>query len=156
MENTSITSVTPATSGGVIKPRLSLVEMLYHARPGQSPTAVETRIYRWLATNEQPYIRQLLIGGCWTFLEYGWVKEPGVLHVKNEEGFKYQTFPTEQQRLEVESRILLLGVVTEDRVEPFTMVHPGFSQRVDVPEDKRYALRCVTGTAQTTVTVLSR
>lgn len=149
----------PLLTSAPLRARLSLVEMVYYARPGQNPLTLETRNYRWQATDEQPYVRQLLIDHAWTAIDPGWVKEPGVLHVKNEEG-KYTTYPTEEQRLETESKIIELGVVhkqgTDVAIIPFALVYPGFSQRVDVLMWKHYALRCPTGKAQAIVTVLSR
>jgi hypothetical protein len=133
------------------------VEHLYHARPNQPPssavTALTTTAQRYLYSEDQPYLRQLLVGPEWERLDTGWVKAPGLIHLRNEEE-PAPTTPTGEPLPGAEPKVVELGVLVNGSYRPVALVHPLFSQRVDPPPDQVYGLRCPTGRAQVTLTVL--
>src|SRR6185312_8298003 len=85
--------------------RLGLVCTVYHQQPGNEPISAESRFSRWLESEEQPYLRKLVIGEEWTLLDCGWLEDVGMLLLRNEEG-KFQVQPTEAERAEVMSRVV--------------------------------------------------
>lgn len=142
-----------------LHPRLTLVEHLYYARPGQpaatATTVLTTTVHRPTLVDEQPYARQLLLGTEWTRLDHGWVRDPGVLHLRNEEdpppgsgggGANADEPP----------KVVELGVLVNGGYVAFALVHPLFSQRVEPPPGRVYAARCPGGSAQVTLTLLAR
>jgi hypothetical protein len=80
------------TSASPKQPRLVVVETVYHAAAGASPTSVTHKFRRVLTTDEQPCERVARCTNEWQPIELGWIKgtECGMLHVVNESGAMMQ------------------------------------------------------------------
>lgn len=84
---------------------------------------VDNRYYRMLNSNDQLYMRKLTAGTKPVFLDFGWVKEPRVLVVTNEEGKHVQKQPVVSE-LEPKVLELLSGETVFARLRPGeTMVY---------------------------------
>lgn len=67
------------------RPRIAVVEYVYHQLPGKQPSAAESRFGADLASDEQPYVRNIKdgIGDSWTNLDCGWVEHASMLVLTN-------------------------------------------------------------------------
>jgi len=92
-----------------LKARLVVVETVYCQSPGEQPVAVESRFGRALNSQEQPYRRVIKVGESWQPLDHGWVEEASMLVISNEEGKYLQVVPTEEQRKELETKVVELA-----------------------------------------------
>ena len=64
--------------------RLTIVENIYHQNPGENPFQISDTYEQCLETeDEQPYQRTYKIGPELTDLDCGWLKECGLVHIKN-------------------------------------------------------------------------
>lgn len=66
--------------------RVTVVQHVYHYRPGKQAVSKSHRFCRTLKSgDEQAYSRELTVAEEWTQLDLGWVKEASVLVLSNEE-----------------------------------------------------------------------
>ncbi len=77
--------------------RVTIAGTLYHQIAGQNPTSVSLRCTTHLLTDEQVYSRSPSkgIGPKWELLKFGWIENPSVLIVKNEEEVDRKKDPEE-------------------------------------------------------------
>jgi len=88
--------------------RLTVVETVYYQAYEESPVSIESKYERILQTvQEQVYIRRLTATQEWELLEYGWVEDPGLVHIQNLEGKGPSDLP-EQERAALSDTLLLL------------------------------------------------
>lgn len=72
-------------AGPTGKARVVVVENVYHQASTGEIVLTEGRFSRLLKSDEQPYgPRRLTLGGTWTPLDVGWVKEVGFVILRNE------------------------------------------------------------------------
>lgn len=90
----------------ILKSRLTVVESLYHQSFGEEPVRVDSRFSRELESDEQPYSRRLKATEGWQPLDCGWVKDPGMVCVTNEEGKHFQVNPTKEEKEALARKVL--------------------------------------------------
>ena len=123
--------------------KLIVVEQVYH-QPFDAPAiVVETRTSRNLTTCEQVYERRLVATEKWAELELGWIKNPGLIVVKNQPLSFFQKIPTEAEKQEAAKKILLLQYRGDSRG---WLIHPGESMRaVPGPGDAVIVIKSLCG-----------
>lgn len=151
---------TPTTKP-VLKSRLIVVESVYHQHFGAEPESFDSRYSRWLDVVEQVYKRELTITEDWQLLDHGWIKNASLLLVSNIEGKALLRNPTEQERSDLKSHVVELGVAIagpegEARyIRSFSYIPPGESTRLCNPlplNDLR--LRCSSGSARCQILIV--
>lgn len=93
----------------VLRDRLTVVGSVYHQSPTEEADGFEAQFSRWLETCDQPYRRHTAAGEAWQPLDCGWLKEVGMLVVRNDEGRFQQTVLDESEKAEVSGKVLELG-----------------------------------------------
>lgn len=166
---------TSAPRPRVTTSRVVVVETVYHHQHGGGATPIESRYSRPLATDEQLYSRQMKVGGEWVSLDGSWLREASLVVVRNEryflgpDGEILQTFPTTEQTVEADSRVVevvCVGSRSRDRdmfsapvaadpgsVPPW-LVFPGESMRATPSDVSSIRLRCRSGVARVVVNVV--
>lgn len=147
-------------------PFLTVVETVVHAVPSGEPTEVACRYEVQLRTREQVYRREMTVDVGWRSLDLGWVGDRvSIVHLSNREGERYDVTPTEEQRADVEDRVIEIGVaVTEvgkdatqwdpptSVIMPLMAIPPRESMRFrPVGAFDRLRVRCRRGSARVTV-----
>jgi hypothetical protein len=115
----------PSTRG-----RLNVIEAVHHAAADGQVLTAETRFLRILESDDQPYMRRAKCGSTWEQLDTGWIEGmPSMVVLRNDEGH-FNIQPTKEQRDEVNSRIIEVGV-GDQTIHPFAYVRPGQSIRLE-------------------------
>lgn len=131
---------------------MGVVESVYHQGAGEEPTAVESRFFRLLQTDEDPYLRRTKVGEDWKAVSCDWVDRPSVLTLSNEEGRGLQVQPTPEQAAATAAKVILVGVEVEgvgvSLVLPFARIEPGESCRFCPADVGRLRLRSLSGEAR--------
>jgi hypothetical protein len=141
---------------------ITVTETVYHQVAGEQPTAESNQFSRRLETSEQPYVRKIRVGEAWQPLDLGWVEQPGMVWLVNDEGRHFQTNPTPEERAAIEAKVIevvtkvvnagpIAGILAEDSFS--WEVAPGESFRGKPTDAKRVWLRCRSGTARATLRV---
>lgn len=139
------------------RPRLTVVEVVYHAIPGEDTTSLECRFGRFLGTAEQRYQRRLAVGADWQPLDCGWLDAgAGMLSLKNDEGKFTQVYPTDRSLSEAAVRVVEIGLVVGDSVHAFAVVRPRESARFEPSFLPALKIRCRSGSARCTLTAFPR
>lgn len=89
-----------------IKNRITVVETIYHQEFGENPVMVASRYSRELESYDQPYERKLVATPTWEPLETGWIKECGLMIIKNREECSRMVIPTEEEKEELAKKML--------------------------------------------------
>lgn len=138
----------------VIQDRVTVVETVYHAPAGRSPTPIESRFERKLETDEQLYQRYMKVGEKWTPLDCGWLGENvGMLLIHNEEGLNLFTIPTEEELAAINARVVELSY---NRTGEGWLVLPRESMRACPSSTKGLFMRCRSGEANITVSLIPK
>lgn len=137
-------------------PRLTVVESVYFESPGHQPILVPTQTARTLASDEQPYQRQLLIGETWTRLDTGWIQEASLLVLTNDEGRPERGPSVDAGALagrvvELVCRNTIIG--DGESIEPEWLLPPGESFRGTPARPGAIYLRCRQGAVRCTLTL---
>ena len=130
---------------------LTVVETVYHQPAGEEPTAVSVQFVRPLETQEQPYVRKIKVGEQWQPLDLGWVEQPGMILLVNDEGKFTQVNPTDEERAEAESKVIAVGNDSGS-----WLVYPGSCFRGEAAPFSDVAVRCKSGVARATIHVYPR
>jgi hypothetical protein len=124
---------------------------------------VDSRFSRRLETSEQPYQRLHHKGGAvateqWKQLDFGWLKEnTGMISITNDEGTFYEVNPTEEEREDVEKRVIEVGYQSLNDIQDFVwFVPPGEDFRGSPSHPSRLWIRCQHGEARFTLTVFPK
>lgn len=124
--------------------------------------------------NEAPYERNLRVTQEWQQLDVGWFrdypdKQPEEMLLINEEGSLLQRIPTEEEKAEIASRIVEVGVATGELLDTKVLLHasntasifqkvaiikPGRSLRYSPQEIGRVWLRCRKGVARVSLILI--
>lgn len=145
---------------GKMKPRLVIVENVYHQTPGQGPQSFVSRYTRWLDSDEQTYTRKTKAGPEWKALELGWVESCCQLTVTNLHPCPTEMVLTEEQTGDVESHLLFVGILREETathpqrktmwskashmtVLEFAKIYPGESCRFEPVAGVKYVIRAL-------------
>jgi hypothetical protein len=138
------------------KPRITIVQMIYHQLPDSNPVTMDQRFTRTLETLEQQYVRHTTIsqGPNWTDLDTGWFKnECSHLILKNNEGRNWSKIPTQSQKDEVASRILDISF---DGINAVLEVRPGEATSFFPIDLSKIKLRSRNGNAKISIIVLPK
>lgn len=153
------------------KCRIAVVEYVYHQQPDVQPTVTESRFSRWLESQEQPYLRRLTLDQTWRELDFGWLKQSGMLVLKNEEG-RFHVQPTKDEREDMAARIIEVALFLPGEkndgsrtmhdtplrkaIGPliFAIVRPGESLRFEPHDVGCLRIRTMHGSARCSIMVL--
>lgn len=105
------------------RPRFVIQERIYWQVDGQTSELAGKPYSRWLKSDDQPYKRSLPVGSEeWTPVETGWVKEIGLLVLRNQDeketitvslnGVLCWLFPNESMRLVPKTGVILQAIAT--------------------------------------------
>lgn len=139
--------------------RLTVVENIYFQNPNEQPTVLENSFGCWIDAIEQPYLRRTKIGESWEQLEAGWLakEKVGMLVIRNDEGKFPTTYPTDQERKIVESRVIEVfyrgGSPPVLTPSACFIIPPGESIRVQPVNLANLSIRCRSGEARYTLAV---
>jgi len=141
-----------------VKARITVVETIAHVGMDlgfTSPTGVEARWWRPVASAEQVYQRRLMAGPSWQPLDSGWIEQVGMVVVENVEGHGLQVIPTPEEKAAIAARVVELGLMgDEGDCRDFACVLPGEHLRLQPTQPVH--LRCRAGEARVVVTVYPR
>lgn len=130
--------------------RLTVTGVTYHQAPGEQPTSWETQ---WVCTTHpegQPYQRRCKATEEWQPLDLGWSEEVSLLAIRNEEG-KFWVNPTEQERAEMEAKVIELAVMAGGQLVTMGLVRPGRSGQIEPSNLGSWRIRCLSGYARYTL-----
>lgn len=99
--------------------RIVVIEQIHCTSGKNMPAAVESRFYRFLESDDEPYIRLVnLVDSSAVELNYAWVNTPSMVHFKNVGktditlsvcGGKWKIRPGESMRGEPMDRVFVSG-----------------------------------------------
>ena len=132
----------------VLKPRLTVIETVYHQEPGSDPTSFTSSFPVLLESGEQPCIRKLKVGEVPHSLDT-WLKTVSELVIRNDESTYRNTpgRPSETERANVAKRIIEVSSAGQI----IAYVRPGRSCRFEPACFGLLQLRCQQGEAKVTV-----
>lgn len=131
--------------------RVAVVETVYFQAHGEQPLPpIESRYYRWLNSEEQPYNRNLKLTETWTRLDMGWLGDAGLLVIHNVPE-RLQTQPTDKERLAMANKVIEL---TYDTANPEWVILPGESLRAHPTRAKDLFIRCRSGECRAYINVI--
>jgi len=131
--------------------KITVTETIYHQVVGEGPTSYPTTFFRVLNfTAEQVWTREQKVGKDWTMIDLGWLKDKPVslMVIRNEEGFKNVTLPTEDMKPNSTTPILELGVGNTEAQPVRMSIYPGESQRITPQPGFNWFVRCSNGPAK--------
>ena len=153
----SETSETPKPE---LKPRITVVETLYHQGVlGEIPTTVTSQFSRELESDEQPYQRRCKVGEDPQPLDMGWIEGVGEIHIQNEEGRFLQIQPTPEEQANIAKKKLRLGLDVGIRsrvIRGLFEIAPGEAIRLPILNHKEWLIYSPSGTIRFTITVFPR
>lgn len=95
---------------GRMPPRLVVIGHYYHQNPPGQPRDVEVRFSRALKSEDQPILgRRFTVGEEWQKLDFGWIKEPGLIVIENLEGRFTQKIPFPEEEAAAALKVLEIG-----------------------------------------------
>lgn len=139
-----------------LRNHVTVVEYVcFHAYDGQ-PIQQETKFFKKIASDEEPYKRKIRIGEDWEPLDCGWVKEAGVLVLANEEGKYLQANPTEDEQAALDAKIVEVSFLPDPPPNNCWEVPPGEAMRGFPGNLKSLYVHCQSGVARCIVFVVPR
>lgn len=100
----------PKLIQGRIPGKITVVESFYHHREGMQPKGTEARYTRWLKSDAPMVVDELIgsdrVGGMWVQIQFGRIREVGMVYIENLEGTDYNKVPSEEERQATERRAL--------------------------------------------------
>ena len=118
------------------KPRMTVVETVYHRLPGESPTSKDIGFSFDLESDEQIWERRMKVCSSWIPLDCGWVESVGMVIVKNES-----------------DSVIEIGVSLGGDQVPVQRLMPKESLRMRPHDSRTVLIRSVTGAAAIVITV---
>lgn len=95
------------------KGNITIVERIYHRIVGENPIVEDTTFSKELQTDEQVYQRRCRVSETPEPLDLGWFQDKpqdvGYIRITNDEGKFLQVQPTEEEKAETASHMLLLS-----------------------------------------------
>ena len=136
---------------------LIVVKTFYHQLGGMDPVSADTRYTRNLQTDEQPYVRHLSLSQetGWVPIDAGWLNAVGAsyIRVKNNEGTRFQRYPTPEEKADVIKRIVDISF---DGINAHIPVIPGEAQEFTPTDLSLIRLRCQYGTAKISINIVPK
>ena len=139
-----------------IKPRLTVLETVYHQTPSKQPHTVATTSVRICETHEQVYTRELIATEEWQPVvdKCCWLDSYSLIHVKNEAGTGLVANPSEKEQAAIDAQVLELSF-SEDNVGSFHL-GPGETFRGNPQGPNHLLIRSLSGDTDYTLTVFPR
>ena len=136
--------------------RLTVIEKCYYQVYGESAKALPKSIYtRFLKSSEQEaYQRTYKIGEEWGNLDTGWIEDASMVIIKNLEGTKWTTIPSEKEREEVAKKVVRISYEASD--DKHWVLEPGESMRGTPSHVQDLVLRCEKGEARITICIVPK
>lgn len=143
------------------KDRITTIAMVHHIPAAGTPTTHEARFSRDCETEEQPYIRRgLRASSEWQRLDFGWLQDPGMVAIANEEGLWAAMTPTKERQEEVSMRIIEVALVLSTEFISPTLrgwiVRPGESFHGSPAPGTSVCLRALDGEPMYSITAFPR
>ena len=140
--------------------RLTMKLDVYYEHTGDQPTHVPCVAWRTLEPREdreQPYLRRRIARPNWEpIIDEGcWIDttDVGIVVVSNTEGTNLSVHPTDEERVKIASRIIEIRLSADG---PAILVHPGWSQSLELTEWYGVLIRCSADSARYRLTVFPR
>lgn len=94
-----------------LQDRQTTVIRIHHEHVGDTPASVEIIEERRLSLTEQSYQRRIKVSGGGIPLDCGWIQfeDVGTFILENQEGKDLQHIPSEEERKEIESRLVYVS-----------------------------------------------
>lgn len=135
------------------KSRLTVVEHVYHQSPDEEAFEQEIRYSRFLATDEQPFLRKLKVTEEWATISSGWLDNCSVLLIKNASGnLRLRSVTPSPQEVEQERR-KVIQVAYEDSKYHFDVL-VGETMRVSPSSLQALRIRCAEGTGRADISII--
>lgn len=140
-------------------PKVTVVGTVYYQPARGQPKGVKIAYSLSGVEDEQVYERPVQVGPEWQPVEYGWVKNPGMVIVSHDK-VVLDVKPTKEQREWLEQRVIQLGILNwagdRETVAPFQDVYLGTSFPSTPPSFPLLRIRCPNGKARVTVYVIPK
>ena len=133
--------------------RHGVVEQVYYQAPGEEAQAVHTNYSTWQEGDDAPLRRRIKISGQWQQLNLGWVQDPVLIVLANEEGKNLRTQPSEEQIQAIRERVVEVAL---NHGFSFALVRPGRSLRLEPIPGRPYYVCAGGGGATCTLLVIPR
>lgn len=146
--------------------RVTIVTCLYHQADGMQAVEFEGRYNRTLSSDDAQYLRPVKIAD-WQPLDTAWIKQAGVVAVRNDEMRDLQRIPAPDELAEMQRRILQIGVALPQvsaskgdmwsrakatpEITPIAKIRANELFYFDPVTEVQYFIRCLHGTARCTV-----
>lgn len=88
--------------------RVTVIEQIHYEQGGEQPLSWERRFFQIVSLSEQPYSRTLRAGSTPRKLEAGWIENPGMLLILNDEGRPGDVILSAEEKAAIERRILVV------------------------------------------------
>jgi hypothetical protein len=133
--------------------RITAVLNVYHEHVGCQPHSDEASFSKKLKTVEQPYARNLSVSDKPLALDTGWLDDPGYVLVRNVTKLGLSVIPSEEQQKEFDEKVV---VVRNSDSEAGWSVQPGGFFMGEMEKESTVTLRCLSGTADVSLTIFPR
>jgi hypothetical protein len=149
-----VTGSDPCGTVSGLPSRLTVVEDISLSIEGGRPVVFPpTRYGKALLSTEQVYFRHTTVGPEWIPLDHGWLPSCSVLHIVNKEK-SYRANPTPEERQRDRNLIVEIGTLYGEDIRPLFFIPPGLPFRSPAANLEALHLRCPTGTASITISVI--
>ena len=149
MSQPSVIEVPPRSTN-----RITVVEHVYLQSAGETePKAVSLSYSRQVESTEQPYERFCKASRDWSPVDYGWIRDPGMVIIASKDGKFTQTYPSDEERKAMENRIIEVSLGDYDCV---LTIPPGEALRISPSDSSKVKIRCLGGPARYVVYAFPR
>lgn len=141
-----------------MRPRITVVQQIYHQVQGNDPTVLDGGFTRWLDSDEQPFLRKCKASEGWQKLEVGWIEQAGQLTIVNGAGKPHNFVqPSEEEKKAEGLKVLEVGIEVDGNVVPCWQVPPGENLRaMPLCELSRIMVRCRQGEVRFSVFLIPK
>jgi hypothetical protein len=148
--------IAPSEDPPILRNVVSVVEQVYWQPALDQPQQLlESACGRELESDEQPYVRRLVVNEEWRPIDCGWIgDECGMFLLCNEEGKHLHKNPTPEQKASLDEKVVELRF--DRNPTCFWYILPGESMRGCPSNAQSLFIRCRSGTARVTLTLLPR
>ncbi|MDB4786224.1 hypothetical protein OAG36_00670 [bacterium] len=134
--------------------RLTVVEQVIHQQFGEPASQFDSRYAIPCTTSDEVWDRKLMVGEEFQPLvsKHCWIEEPGMVIITNLAGNFTQVQPTDEERLEEESKVL--SICAND--EQVFYIPAQANMRFWPPTLTRFNIRCINGETKYKITVFPK
>lgn len=142
-------------AGEATRGRVTVIQQVYHHQPGMQPAVVEVKSARWLDSEEQAYDRNVSVGPDWSGIDSGWVPSPSMAVLYNREGVNLSAVPSAAELDALKAKVVEVGFAPGDTPPSAALlVPPGEAQVMAVADVRTLRVRCRSGSARCTLTLI--